>query len=93
MKPKSAFYLLLTLSISNIVLTVCSFMELNKKEMVISDPTISLPNLDRLVEETRIRDSITLQFLLLGQHKQGLHGNDTIELCPICQAELKLTKL
>ena len=94
MTPKKAVYLIIFLSVANIALTVCSFMELNKEKPL---PSLSIPALDSLVEDTKIRQSIILQSLLIGQHKEGLHEEDNVGLCPTCQEEfqekLKITKI
>ena len=86
MTPKKAVYLIILLSAANIALTVCSFMELNKEKPL---PSLSIPALDGLVEDTKLRQSIILQMLLIGQHKEGLHEGDNVGLCPACQEELQ----
>ena len=90
MTPKKAVYLIIFLSVANIVLTVYSFMELKKEKPL---PSLSIPALDSLVEETRIRQSVILQTLLIGQHKEGLHEGDTVGLCPVCQEQLRITEI
>ena len=86
MTPKKAAYIIIFLAVANIVLTVCSFMELNKEKPL---PSLSIPAIDSLVEDTKIRQSIILQALLIGQHKEGLHEGDNVGLCPACQEELQ----
>ena len=90
MTPKKAVYSIIFLSVANIVLTVCSFMELNKEKPL---PSLSIPALDSLVEDSKIRQSIILQAILMGQHKEGLHEGDTVGLCPVCQEELRITEI
>ena len=86
MTPKKAVYLIIFLLAANITLTICSFMELNKEKPL---PSLSIPALDSLAEDTKIRQSIILQALLIGQHKEGLHEGDNVGLCPACQEELE----
>jgi len=95
MTPKKAIYLIIFLSTANIALNVCSLMELNKEKPL---PSLSIPALDSLIQDSKSRDSMIMQVLLLGQHKNGLHENTIIDLCPMCPAipkkeDLKITEI
>jgi len=90
MTPKKAVYLIIFLSAANIALTVCSFMELNKEK---PSPPLSIPAIDRLIEDSKSRESMIMQVLLLGQHKNGLHEGVHIDLCPMCETDLQITEL
>tara|TARA_R110001599_G_scaffold151298_2_gene335925 strand:+ start:726 stop:1001 length:276 start_codon:yes stop_codon:yes gene_type:complete len=87
-KPIGHF--LMVLCMINIVLTVLLHKEVSKEK---TPPRLSIPALDQLVEESRARDSMIMQVLLLGQHKQGLHEGGSVNLCPMCPDNLKITEL
>tara|TARA_R100001377_G_scaffold36728_1_gene20434 strand:+ start:23 stop:313 length:291 start_codon:yes stop_codon:yes gene_type:complete len=92
-KPISHF--IMVLCMINIVLQVLLHKEISKEKPI---PTISVPALDQLIEDSKSRESMIMQVLLLGQHKSGLHEGIIIDLCPMCsdsskKAELKITEL
>ena len=87
-KPIGHF--LIILGMINIVLHIVTHSELSKEKPI---PTIDITTINRLAEESKSRESMIMQILLLGQHKNGLHENTVIDLCPLCQTELKITKL
>jgi len=74
----------------NVVLLVLLHKEISKEKPI---PTISIPALDSLVEDSRTRDSMIMQVLLIGQHKQGLHEGEAIDFCPMCPKDLRVTEL
>ena len=80
----------MVLCMINVVLTVLLHKEITKEKPV---PTISVPALDRLIEDSRSRESMIMQVILLGQHKEGLHEGTNIDICPMCESELKITEL
>ena len=87
-KPIGHF--LMVLCMINVVLLVLLHKEISKEKPI---PTISIPALDSLIEDSRTRDSMIMQVLLMGQHKQGLHEGESIDLCPACPTSLKITEL
>ena len=74
----------------NVVLLVLLHKEISKEKPI---PTISIPALDSLVEDSRTRDSMIMQVILMGQHKQGLHEGEAIDFCPMCPKDLRITEL
>ena len=80
----------MVLCMINVVLTVLLHKEITKEKPV---PTISVPALDRLIEDSRSRESMIMQVILLGQHKEGLHEGTNIDICPMCESGLKITEL
>ena len=92
-KPIGHF--LMVLCMINVVLLVLLHKEISKEKPL---PKLSIPALDRLVEDSKSRESMIMQVVLLGQHKSGLHEGMIIDLCPLCsnpskEAELKITEL
>ena len=87
-KPIGHF--LMVLCMINVVLTVLLHKEVSKEKPV---PTISVPALDKLSEESKSRESMIMQAILLGQHRNNLHEGMVIDLCPMCQQSLKITEL
>ena len=90
-KPISHF--IMVLCMINVVLLVLLHKEVSKEKPI---PTISVPALDKLNEDSKSRESMIMQVILLGQHKGGLHENESIDLCPACTASprsLKITEL
>jgi len=87
-KPIGHF--LIVLGMINIVLQLVTHQEIIKEKPV---PTVNIPALDQLIEDSRARDSITMQVILVGQHKEGLHEGESIDFCPMCQVVLKITEL
>jgi len=88
-KPIGHF--LMVLCMINVVLLVLLHKEISKEKPL---PKLSIPALDRLVEDSKARDSMIMQVILLGQHKEGLHVGETIDLCPACPTDLlKITEL
>ena len=87
-KPIGHF--IMVLCMINVVLLVLLHKEISKEKPI---PTISIPALDSLVEDSRTRDSMIMQVLLIGQHKQGLHEGEAIDFCPMCPKDLRVTEL
>jgi|TARA_R110000751_G_scaffold88776_1_gene175243 hypothetical protein len=87
-KPIGHF--IMVLCMINVVLLVLLHKEVSKEKPV---PTISVPALDRLMEESKSRESMIMQVILLGQHKEGLHDGTIIDICPMCSDNLKITEL
>ena len=87
-KPIGHF--LMVLCMINVVLTVLLHKEIAKEKPV---PTISVPALDKLIEDSKARESMIMQVILLGQHKEGLHEGESIDLCPACPTDLRITEL
>tara|TARA_R110002167_G_scaffold68576_1_gene193637 strand:+ start:197 stop:487 length:291 start_codon:yes stop_codon:yes gene_type:complete len=92
-KPIGHF--LMVLCMINVVLLVLLHKEVSKEKPL---PSISVPALDKLIEDSKSRESMIMQVVLLGQHKSGLHEGMIIDLCPLCsnpskEAELKITEL
>ena len=87
-KPIGHF--LMVLCMINVVLLVLLHKEISKEKPL---PKLSIPALDRLVEDSKTRDSMIMQVILLGQHKEGLHEGESIDLCPACPTSLKITEL
>jgi len=80
----------MVLCMINVVLTVLLHKEMAKEKPV---PTISVPALDKLIEDSKSRESMIMQAILLGQHRNGLHEDISIDLCPMCPNDLKITEL
>jgi hypothetical protein len=87
-KPIGHF--LMVLCMINVVLTVLLHKEVSKEKPL---PSLSIPALDKLVEDSKARESMIMQVILLGQHKEGLHEGEAIDLCPACPTNLKITEL
>ena len=87
-KPIGHF--IMVLCMINVVLLVLLHKEVSKEKPV---PTISVPALDKLSEDSKSRESMIMQAILLGQHRNNLHEGMVIDLCPMCQTELKITEL
>ena len=66
-KPIGHF--IMVLCMINVVLLVLLHKEVSKEKPV---PTISVPALDRLMEESKSRESMIMHTILIGQHKEGL---------------------
>ena len=66
----------MVLCMINIVLTVLLHKEVSKEKTSLQGLVFRL--LINLVEESRARDSMIMQVLLLGQHKQGLHEGEAL---------------
>ena len=90
MTPKKAIYLIIFLLAANIALTIYSFLELDKEKPL---PSLNIPALDSLIEDSKSRESMIMQVILLGQHKEGLHDGTIIDICPMCSDNLKITEL
>ena len=87
-KPIGHF--LMVLCMINVVLLVLLHKEISKEKPV---PTISVPALDQFMEESKSRESMIMQAILLGQHRNNLHEGVVIDLCPMCANDLKITEL
>jgi hypothetical protein len=74
----------------NVVLTVLLHKEVSKEKPI---PKLSIPAFDKLADESKARESMIMQVILLGQHKEGLHEGEAIDLCPACPTNLKITEL
>jgi hypothetical protein len=86
-------HFLIVLCMTNIVLQILLRKEMSKEKPI---PTMKIPALDSLAEDSKSRESLIMQVILLGQHKGGLHENESIDLCPACTASprsLKITEL
>jgi|TARA_R110000765_G_scaffold18989_1_gene50386 hypothetical protein len=86
-KPIGHF--LMVLCMINIVLQVLLHKEVSKEKPI---PTISVPALDKLIEDSKARDSMIMQAILLGQHRNNLHEGMVVDLCPMCSQDLKITE-
>ena len=80
----------MVLCMINMVLTVLLHKEVSKEKPL---PSLSIPALDELVEDSKARESMIMQVILLGQHKEGLHIGESIDLCPACTSGGKITEL
>jgi hypothetical protein len=87
---KSMGHFIMALCAINVILS-CFLREEIAKEKPI--PTISVPALDKLIEDSKARESMIMQVILLGQHKEGLHEGEAIDLCPACPTDLRITEL
>jgi hypothetical protein len=86
-KPIGHF--LMVLCMINIVLQVLLHKEVSKEKPI---PTISVPALDKLIEDSKARDSMIMQAILLGQHRNNLHEGMVVDLCPMCSQDIKITE-
>ena len=87
-KPIAHF--LLVLGMINVVLLVLLHKEVSKER---PSCVIDISAIDSLAEDSKSRESMIMQILLLGQHKNSLHEGTVIDLCPLCQNDLKITEL
>tara|TARA_R110000751_G_scaffold7610_1_gene30889 strand:+ start:17 stop:295 length:279 start_codon:yes stop_codon:yes gene_type:complete len=88
-KPIGHF--IMVLCMINVVLLVLLHKEVSKEKPI---PTVSVPAIDVLAKDSRSRESMIMQVILLGQHKGGLHVGEYVELCPACTADSgKITEL
>jgi hypothetical protein len=87
-KPIGHF--IMVLCMINVVLLVLLHKEVSKEKPV---PTISVPALDKLIEDSKSRESMIMQVVLMGQHKEGLHEDVNVDLCPMCPKNLQITEL
>ena len=87
-KPIGHF--LLVLGMINVVLLVLLHKEVSKEKPV---PIIDITAIDRLAENSKSRESMIMQVILLGQHKNGLHEGTVIDLCPLCPNDLRITEV
>ena len=84
-------FCLIALCSVNIALQFSILKEIEKEKPL---PTLSIPALDKLNEDSKSRESMIMQVILLGQHKEGLHEGESIDLCPACPTErLRITEL
>jgi hypothetical protein len=86
-KPIGHF--IMVLCMINVVLLVLLHKEVSKEKPI---PTISVPALDKLNEDSKSRESMIMQAILLGQHRNNLHEGMVIDLCPMCSQNLKITE-
>ena len=86
-KPIGHF--IMVLCMINVVLLVLLHKEVSKEKPI---PTISVPALDKLIEDSKARDSMIMQAILLGQHRNNLHEGMVVDLCPMCSQDLKITE-
>ena len=89
-ETKAIGHFVMVLCMINIVLQVLLHKEMTKEKPL---PTISVPALNQLIEDSKSRESMIMQVLLIGQHKNGVHEGTVIDLCPMCETELKITEL
>jgi len=87
-KPIGHF--LIVLGMINIVLHLITHNEISNEK---PSPVIDITAIDSLAKDSKSRESMIMQILLLGQHKNGLHEGTVIDLCPLCQNDLKITEL
>jgi hypothetical protein len=87
-KPIGHF--IMVLCMINVVLLVLLHKEISKEKPI---PTISVPAIDKLIEDSKSRESMIMQAILLGQHRNNLHEGVVIDLCPMCANDLKITEL
>ena len=87
---KTMCFCLIALCAVNIALQFSILKEIEKEKPL---PTLSIPALDKLIEDSKARESMIMQVILLGQHKGGLHEGESIDLCPACSRDLKITDL
>ena len=87
-KPIGHF--IMVLCMISVVLLVLLHKEVSKEKPV---PTISVPAIDKLIEDSKSRESMIMQAILLGQHRNNLHEGVVIDLCPMCANDLKITEL
>tara|TARA_R110002167_G_scaffold323969_1_gene529973 strand:- start:685 stop:960 length:276 start_codon:yes stop_codon:yes gene_type:complete len=87
-KPIGHF--IMVLCMINVVLLVLLHKEVSKEKPI---PTVSVPAIDVLAKDSRSRESMIMQVILLGQHKEGLHEGTNIDICPMCESGLKITEL
>jgi hypothetical protein len=83
-------FCLIALCSVNIALQFSILKEIKKEKPL---PTLSIPALDKLIEDSKARESMIMQVILLGQHKGGLHEGESIDLCPACSTDLRITEL
>ena len=86
-KPIGHF--IMVLCMINVVLLVLLHKEISKEKPI---PTISVPAIDKLIEDSKSRESMIMQAVLLGQHRNNLHEGVVIDLCPMCSQSLKITE-
>tara|TARA_R110002096_G_scaffold140887_1_gene295540 strand:- start:663 stop:938 length:276 start_codon:yes stop_codon:yes gene_type:complete len=89
-ETKAIGHFVMVLCMINIVLQVLLHKEMTKEKPV---PTISVPAIDKLIEDSKSRESMIMQVILLGQHKEGQHEGMNIDICPMCESVLKITEL
>tara|TARA_R100001377_G_scaffold57960_1_gene34691 strand:+ start:299 stop:574 length:276 start_codon:yes stop_codon:yes gene_type:complete len=89
-ETKAIGHFVMVLCMINIVLQVLLHKEMTKEKPV---PTISVPAIDKLIEDSKSRESMIMQAILLGQHRNNLHEGVVIDLCPMCANDLKITEL
>jgi|TARA_B110000902_G_C14226655_1_gene557284 hypothetical protein len=88
---KTMCFCLIALCSVNIALQFSILKEIEKEKPL---PTLSIPALDKLIGDSKARESMIMQVILLGQHKGGLHEGESIDLCPACSVEnLRITDL
>jgi hypothetical protein len=81
-------HFIMVLCAINVILSCLLREEIAKEKPV---PTISIPAIDKLAEDSKARESMIMQVILLGQHKEGLHEGEAIDLCPACPTNLRIT--
>ena len=86
-KPIGHF--LMVLCMINVVLLVLLHKEISKEKPL---PKLSIPALDKLIEDSKARESMIMQAILLGQHRNNLHEGMVVDLCPMCSQDLKITE-
>ena len=87
-KPIGHF--LMVLCMINVVLLVLLHKEISKEKPL---PKLSIPALDKLIEDSKARESMIMQAILLGQHRNNLHEGMVVDLCPMCPKDLRITEL
>lgn len=87
-KPIGHF--IMVLCMINVVLLALLHKEVSKEKPV---PKISVPALDQFMEQSKSRESLIMQAILLGQHRNKLHEGVVVDLCPMCPQDVKITGL
>tara|TARA_R110000824_G_scaffold128568_4_gene289537 strand:- start:46059 stop:46346 length:288 start_codon:yes stop_codon:yes gene_type:complete len=76
-------YMILILSLANFVFSGYMYNELNKKNVQVD---IVLPeNLRSLAEDSKRRESVIIQAIMVMHHTAGIHPPGQEPLCPFCQ--------
>ena len=82
---KNAIYVLFFVSLANLSTTVYLYNEILKKERSFSVDITVPQELKELPLHSRLRDSQTMQAILMSHHQLGIHEPGTQPMCPMCQ--------
>jgi hypothetical protein len=76
-------YMILLLSLANFAFSGYMYNELSKKKVQVD---VKFPeNLRSLPEDSKRRESIIIQAILVMHHAAGIHPPGQEPLCPVCQ--------